>query len=79
MELNNLIVDTNFLTFFRNNSEAVSKITVHWNFRKSIEGNHENIPFFLKLLESISENCRWITFETVYIPYYKEIFGDDEK
>ena len=74
-----LKIDSDFLTFFRNRADGVSKQTAHWNLQKVLKGNFENISFYLDFLHSFSHSCEWTTFENVFIPYHEQIFGKNEK
>lgn len=79
MNIKTLRIDSNFLAFFRNRADGVSKQTAHWNLKKVLKGNFENIPFYLDFLNDFSINCPWTSFENVFIPNYKEIFGENTK
>ena len=79
MDNNKLRIDSDFLTFFRTRAEGVSKTTAHWRMKRVLNGNFENIAFYLDFLADFSMICSWATFENVFIPYYEQLFGKDEE
>lgn len=74
-----LLVNEQFVNYFRREAQTVSKKTARWGITKQIEGNKDNISDFIELVDILKRCFDWFLIEGVCIPYYKEIFGRDEK
>jgi hypothetical protein len=78
MAMKFLKITSSFLVFFQNRAIAVSKTTAYWNIKKQINGYHDTIISYFKIVDILSKNLEWLSKKEVFVPYYREIFGLDE-